>query len=177
MTGRFVFHIGRSKKYEGRTSIFVRFTPDLISDYPVTLRLHERSLRLTYNDYESSFQDLLVKDKSVCIHYRNLQVLATLLCKVINNLTPEIIKEIFPIRPDSRYNLRSVSNFQTRNVRTVRYGTETLSFLATKILAIVPDDVKNASSIELFKEKIKACNFDNCPCRICKTYIQNIGFI
>ena len=140
-------------------------------------RLHERSLRLTYNDYESSFQELLVKDKSVCIHHINLQVLATLLSKVINNLTPEIIKEIFPIRPESRYNLRSVSNFQTRNVRTVRYGTETLSFLATKIWALVPDDVKNASSIEVFKEKIKACNFDNCPCRICKTYIQNLGFI
>ena len=41
-------------------------------------RLHERSLRLTYNDCESSFQDIFVKDKSVCIHHRNLQVLATL---------------------------------------------------------------------------------------------------
>ena len=108
---------------------------------------------------------------TVCIHHRNLQVLATLLYKVINNLTPEIIKEIFPIRPEYRYNLRSVSNFQTRNVRTVRYGTETLSFLATKIWELVPDDVKNALLIELFKEKIKK------PCRICKTYIQKLGFI
>ena len=132
-------------------------------------RLHERSLRLTYDDYESSFQDLLVKDKSVCIHHRNLQVLATLLYKVINNSTPEIVKEIFHIRPEPRYNLRSASNFQARNVRTVRYGTETFSFLATKICALVPDDVKNVLSIELSKEKIKTCNFNNCPCRICKT--------
>ena len=40
-------------------------------------RLHERSLRITYNDYDSTFQELLYKDNSVSIHQRNLQLLAT----------------------------------------------------------------------------------------------------
>ena len=30
--------------------------------------IHERSLRIVYRDYNSSFKDLLKKDKSVCIH-------------------------------------------------------------------------------------------------------------
>ena len=34
--------------------------------------LHERALRIAYNDYLSSFQSLLEKDKSVTIHYRNI---------------------------------------------------------------------------------------------------------
>ena len=58
-------------------------------------RLHERSLRLTYTDCNSSFKDLLSKDKSVSIHERNLQVFATLLYKVINNLSPKIGSAIF----------------------------------------------------------------------------------
>ena len=38
--------------------------------------IHERALRIVYNDYSSSFEDLLHKDKSVTIHQRNLQQLA-----------------------------------------------------------------------------------------------------
>ena len=40
-------------------------------------RLHERWLRLIYNDKRSSFEDLLGKDNSVSIHHKNLQALAT----------------------------------------------------------------------------------------------------
>ena len=39
-------------------------------------RLHERSLRVVYNDKSSSFHELLDKDKSVKIHHKNLQYLA-----------------------------------------------------------------------------------------------------
>ena len=39
--------------------------------------LHERALRITYQENTSTFQELLKKDNSVSIHHRNLQVLAT----------------------------------------------------------------------------------------------------
>ena len=38
-------------------------------------RLHERCLRLIYNDKKLSFEDLLQKDGSVSIHHRNLRTL------------------------------------------------------------------------------------------------------
>ena len=37
-------------------------------------RLHERGLRIAYEDYVSSFEELLIKDGSVTIHQRNLKV-------------------------------------------------------------------------------------------------------
>ena len=40
-------------------------------------KLHERCLRVIYDDKKSTFQKLLDKDKSVLIHNRNLQLLAT----------------------------------------------------------------------------------------------------
>ena len=104
-------------------------------------RLHERSLRLTYNDYNSSFKDLLSKDKSVSIHERNIQVFATLLYKVINNLSPEIVSEIFFADNQPRYNLRRSFNFQSVNVRTTRYGRESLTYLANKIWSQIPTDI------------------------------------
>ena len=39
--------------------------------------IHERALRIVYDDYSSTFEDLIInKDKSVIIHQRNLQQLA-----------------------------------------------------------------------------------------------------
>ena len=43
-------------------------------------RLHERVLRITYNDFNSSFENLLEKDGTVSIHVKNLQKLATEMC-------------------------------------------------------------------------------------------------
>ena len=45
-------------------------------------RLHESFLRLLYGDKWSSFEKLLEQDKSVTIHTRNLQILATEMFKV-----------------------------------------------------------------------------------------------
>ena len=34
--------------------------------------IHDRSLRIVYKNYNSSFNDSLKEDKSVCIHHRNI---------------------------------------------------------------------------------------------------------
>ena len=45
-----------------------------------TDRLHERCLKIIYNDKQSSFKELLEKGRSVSIHERNAQILAILKC-------------------------------------------------------------------------------------------------
>ena len=52
-------------------------------------KIHERSLRLVYDDNFSNFEELLNKDDSVTIHERNIQVLAIELYKVVNKISPE----------------------------------------------------------------------------------------
>ena len=37
--------------------------------------LHERALRIVYNDNELTFEDLLKKDNSVSIHHTNIRLL------------------------------------------------------------------------------------------------------
>ena len=58
-------------------------------------KLHERALRIVYNDHFSSFEELLSKDKSVTVHQRNLQTLATEMYKILNGLSPDIMQDIF----------------------------------------------------------------------------------
>ena len=48
--------------------------------------LHERALRLVYNNFHESFHQLLEKGNSVTIHQRNLQTLANKIFKSHNNV-------------------------------------------------------------------------------------------
>ena len=83
-------------------------------------------LCLLYNDKISSFHDLLEKDGSVSIHYKNLIALATEMYRIYHGMAPEIVTEIFPLRPQGQYNLRSWSDFTLTIVRAVNYGLESI---------------------------------------------------
>ena len=102
--------------------------------------IHERALRITYGDKTSTFQQLLEKDNSVSIHHRNLQALAPEMLKISNNLSPNIVKEIFQKRIVP-YNLCSENSFMSRQVNSVYHGTESLSFLGPKIWEQVPQEI------------------------------------
>ena len=138
--------------------------------------IHERALRITYVDNVSSFQELLEKDNSVSIHHKNIQVFATEMFKIFKNLSPDIVREIFQER-SVPYNLRSDNNFASRHVNSVYHGTESLSFLGPKIWEQVPPELKALESLDIFKTQIKKWIPLNCPCRLCRTYLPQIGFI
>ena len=139
--------------------------------------LHERTLRTVYQDKKSSFETLLKHDKSVSIHVKNLQYLATEIFKVKNDICPEIMKEIFIFYENPTFNLRSGNHLTRRNIRTAHYGIETISNLGAKIWDLLPQEIKHASSVSIFKTKIKKWIPQKCPCKLCQTYIKNIGFI
>ena len=85
-------------------------------------KIQERALRLVYNDKVSTFKQLLEKDKSVTVHDRNLQSLAIELYKLENNLSPNIMKQVF-INRNISYSLRNIRAYQVSNVKTGRFGT------------------------------------------------------
>ena len=57
--------------------------------------IHERALRLVYNDYSSTFVELLRADKTVSFHHRSIHNLAVEMYKVKKDLSPSFMKEIF----------------------------------------------------------------------------------
>ena len=116
--------------------------------------IHERTLRITYQDNTSAFQELLNKDKSFSIHHRNLQFLATEMFKIHRGLSQEILRETF-VPKTSSYYLRRNDTFEKRKVSSVYHGTEPLSFLGLKIWDLVPAELKQSETPYSFKLKIK----------------------
>ena len=138
--------------------------------------LHERSLRLVYNDTKLSFQQLLIEYNSVCIHHGNLQKLATEMFKVKNQLSPIFMNKLF-VQSNNPYNLRSNPGFITENIKTVTYGSETLSYRGPQLWNQIPPSIKNSKTLIEFKTKIKSWKPMECKCRICKIFIPNLGFL
>ena len=130
-----------------------------------------------YQDYVSSFTELLEIDKSTTIHNGNIQLLATELFKVKNGLSPAFMNEIFIENAQHYYDLRKKTEFKRNKVKTVYNGTETLTFLGPRIWEIVLDYIKESNSLEEFKLKIKQWNPENCPCRLCKRFLPQAGFL
>ena len=59
---------------------------------------------------------------------------------------------------------------------TVKYGTDTISYLAPKIWSSVPNAIKSSKSLDVFKSKTRKWE-PSCPCGLCKNYLQYVGFI
>ena len=156
-------------------------------------RLHERALRIAYADYVSSFEELLAKDDSVTIHQRNLKVLAVEMYKISQGISPKFMNDLVE-EFDTKYHTRSrygVELDEGGNVKclnkklyyrpqksnTSSFGLESFRWLGPKIWELIPDDLKNTKNLATFKSALKKLNIDNCPCKLCKNYIQGVGYI
>ena len=82
------------------------------------------------------------------MHHRNIQVLPIEIYKHIHGLWPAILGEIFKINRTLLYNLKTHNEFSSRVPKTVKYGTETISFLAPKVWALVQGKIKEFSCLE-----------------------------
>ena len=86
----------------------------------------------------------------------------------LNNLFHKKISKI--------YDLRNHKELYSRNPKTVRYGTETVSYMASKIWSKVPETIKMSSSLWSFKSKIQKWK-PECDCGVCTTYLHHVGFV
>ena len=116
--------------------------------------IHERALRIVYEDFNLSFQELLIDDSSLNIHYRYLQKLVTEIFTVKNGSSPELMNDVFKFI-EKAYSLRTNSHIRWRKIRTTKYGIETPSYLGPKLWNLVPNEYKTIESLEDFKAKIK----------------------
>ena len=122
------------------------------------VRLHEGCLRMIYHDKISNFEELLNKVNSVSIHHNNMHALAFEMCKVANDMSPDIMNEIFKLRNNPHYNLRHASHFSTDPIHSVYYGTESGAYLRPKMWEQIPAEIKIRNLLMVLRKKLKNGN-------------------
>ena len=136
-------------------------------------RLHERYLNIVYNDNKSTYENLLVKDWSVSV-LKNLHILATQLLKFHKDVSLPIWRD-FSLREPKTMNYDIRHSLQFEKIKSICNGSESIPYLGPKIWNMVPSELKEMSSISTFKIAIKEWCSRNCPCRLWKKYLGNIG--
>ena len=111
-------------------------------------RLHERCLRLIYNDRRSSFEDPLEKDNSVSIYHKKLQAVAIEMFKVYTKTSPDIMQKVFLVKKQVNYNLGNQTDFEIPQVKSVNYGLESIRVLGPKIWESLPNDLKSKELVD-----------------------------
>ena len=116
-----------------------------------------------------------MKDNSFSIHERNIQNLAIEIHKFLNGLSPSLLNNLFHKNISNSYNLQIHKELYSKNPKTVKYGTETISYMAPKIWSKVPESIKMSLLLKSFKTKIRKWKpeCDCCPCIYIYIYIHN----
>ena len=63
------------------------------------------------------------------------------------------------------------------NMHSTQYGTESIGNLGAKIWNLVPVHMKDLKALSTFKNQIKKWIPKDCPCRLCKVYVAQVGFL
>ena len=84
--------------------------------------------------------------------------------------------EIFKFK-DHSYNLRKNNCIERQIVKSCKYVSETVSNLWGKTLEYPTTKYLKNESLQDFKKKIKFWTPLNCPCKLCKAYIANVGYV
>ena len=100
--------------------------------------------------------------------------LLTKVFKMKNGLAPPIMKSVLNKRFNT-YNLRNFQEFATERKRP--FGLKTLSYHYPQLWSFLLKSLKEMNSLSQFKRNIKHWICRDCPCRLCKAYIQNLGFL
>ena len=135
--------------------------------------IHKRALRIVYEDNNSSFAQLLEKASSVTIHHRNLQVLVIKIYKALNNLPCPLMSALFKLK-ETKYSFRNETALVSFNKKTMNYGINSVSHLAPKIWDLVPEEIKNSKSLNIFEQKIKIWIPRKCSCTLAKHMYQTL---
>ena len=106
----------------------------------MTHKIHERALSLTSEINDIPFTELLSINNEVPIHNKNIQTLLIEVYKNLNGLSPPIMLDLFTTR-ENIYNLRNFRELHRKKKKTIRYGTETITYKAAQLWELLPHDM------------------------------------
>jgi hypothetical protein len=95
-------------------------------------KIQERALGFIYDDYNSSYENLLEKSKLPSLKIRRLKTIAVETFKIIHKNSPSYLHDLINIILQN-FNFRSQETAVLPRVRTTRYGLKSFRYNAAQI--------------------------------------------
>ena len=131
-------------------------------------KLQERGLRFVYNDFSTSYEDLLTKAKLSTLHIRRMRTMAIETFRILNSLAPPVLTNLLKKR-GTVYNFRYSNILQIPTVRTSKFGKSSFRYAAPVLWNSLPEDFRNCSNFNQFRQMILSWNGKECKCTACNS--------
>ena len=74
------------------------------------------------------------------------------------------------------YSLRRGSDAQLPKVRTTSFGVQSIAYLGNKLWQTLPQEIKQANSLSIFKKQIRCGMVENATVGFAKYISRKLGF-
>ncbi len=122
-------------------------------------KVHERAVRLIFNDKMSTYIDLLRRVGVPSVLTRWQWVLATEVYKALHGLSPLYIQSLFNEKK-LPYNLRASKTIIQPKCNTTTHGLNSLTYQGAKLWNSLPEHIKTAESVNKFQILIESTLFN-----------------
>ena len=131
-------------------------------------KIQERALRFVYDDFKSTYEELLKRANIPCLHIKRIRTMAVETFRILNDMSPPVLSDLVRIRDCSSYNFRYQNVLQVPQVRTTKYGKKSFRFAAAVLWNSFPDNFRQVSSFNQFKALISNWSGKDCKCNLCR---------
>ena len=100
-------------------------------------KFQERALRIAYNDFNSSFSEIL--------EMPNESTILTEVYKFLNGASLPVINKVFQSK-DCPYDLRNPRILASKHISTMKYGINTIAYKDPQIWQNIPLEIRNSES-------------------------------
>lgn len=174
--------LGRIAKHltiEGRKAIYHAFIMSNFNFCPLVWhfcskmntkkleKVNYRALRFVFQDFNVSYEELLLKMKSCNLEVQRLRLVAIETFKILNGIGPAYLND-FITEKQNVYTFRYNRILEIPRTKTVRYGSNSFKSLAASVWNSLPDHLRTCTSLNSFKNLIRQWNGQSCRCAICK---------
>ena len=126
-------------------------------------KVQERALRFVYDDYTSSYINLLEKALVPSLQIRRIRTMALETYKIVNKLAPVCLHDLVNVK-NSKYAFRYSNILDVPEVRTTRYDKKSFMFAAATLWNDLPNHFRTENSFNHFKSLIQSWNGSVCRC-------------
>ena len=124
-------------------------------------------LRFVYDDYTSSYINLLQKALVPSLQIRRIRTMALETYKIVNKLAPVCLHDLVNVK-NSKYAFRYSNILDVPQVRTTRYGKKSFMFAAATLWNDLPNHFRTENSFNHLKSLIQSWNGSVCRCSACR---------
>ena len=129
-------------------------------------KIQERGLRIIFNDYASTYSELLSSANKDFLYVSRMKKLALLVYKCINGCAPDILNGMF-LTKDTGHVLRSHSSALKHKVNTHSYGLSSLRYSGSSLWNKMPAEFKQCMDECTFRTLLKSWSGPDCRCGFC----------